>query len=84
MLQFISSYMAQYRRSPLIREIQLGCNILSYKSVVDRLNSLEHKGYIRRIPNKHRGIRVLRRPLLEPAAAAAEPSFAAASTEPLS
>lgn len=76
--------MAQHRRSPLIREIQLGCNILSYKSAVDRLNSLEHKGYIRRIPNKHRGVRLLRRPLPEAVPTAAESSFAAASTELLS
>ena len=45
----------------MIREIQLGCQIASYKSALDRLNALERKGFIKRAPNKHRGIRVLRR-----------------------
>lgn len=60
-LAFIRQYFLEHRRSPLIREIQLACQIASYKSVLDRLNALEHKGYIKRLPNKHRGIRVVRR-----------------------
>ena len=59
-LRFIERYLAEYRRSPLIREIQQGCEIVSYKSTLDRLNALEHKEYIARIPNKHRGISLLR------------------------
>jgi hypothetical protein len=39
------------------------CQINSYKSIVDRLNALERKGYIKRVANKHRGIRVLRKAL---------------------
>ena len=58
--EFIQRYFTEHRRSPLIREVQLGCNILSYKSAIDRLNALEHKGLIRRLPNKHRGIRRIR------------------------
>ena len=61
-LEFIRRHVAEHRRSPLIREIQDGCQILSYKSAVDRLNALEHKRFIRRIPNKHRGIRLVRQP----------------------
>lgn len=60
--EFIQRYLAEHRRSPLIREIQLGCQIASYKSVIDRLNALERKRFIRRLPNKHRGIRLARRP----------------------
>ena len=58
---YILRYMAEHRRAPLIREVQLGCQIVSYKSAVDRLNALEHKKFIKRTPNKHRGIRIARR-----------------------
>lgn len=56
--EYIEQYVIEYRRSPLIREVQLGCQVASYKSVIDRLNALERKGFIRRTPNKHRGIRL--------------------------
>lgn len=56
--QFIRKYMETHGQSPLIREIQLGCQISSYKSAVDRLNALERKGLIWRLANKHRGIRI--------------------------
>ena len=58
LLDFIASYMTRNSRSPLIREIQEGCQVASYKSVVDRLNSLERKGLLKRHPNKHRGIQL--------------------------
>ena len=61
-LEFIQRYLGEHRRSPLIREIQVGCQIASYKSVIDRLNALERKGFIKRAPNRHRGIRLVRRP----------------------
>lgn len=64
-LEYVQHYMAQHGRSPLIREVQAECQIASYKSTVDRLNALERKGYIRRRPNKHRGIRIVQR-LVEP------------------
>ena len=57
-LDFIQRYVAEHKKAPLIREIQEGCSITSYKSAVDRLNALERKGLIGRRPNKHRGIRV--------------------------
>ncbi len=60
MLEFIQRYVQEHRTSPLIREIQVGCQIASYKSALDRLNALQHKGLVRRIPNKHRGIRLIR------------------------
>jgi repressor LexA len=59
--EFIQRYMAEHRLSPLIREIQAGCQIVSYKSALDRLNALERRGLIKRTPNKHRGIKVVRK-----------------------
>ena len=69
-LEYIRQHIAEHRQAPLIREIQLACQIASYKSAVDRLNSLERKGYIRRKPNKHRGIRIARQPVQTPVAIA--------------
>ena len=63
LLDFLSRYFNEYGRSPLIREIQSGCQISSYKSALDRLNALERKGLIRRAPNKHRGIKLVRKAL---------------------
>ena len=59
-LEFIQRYVAEHHRAPYIREIQSGCGIASYKSTVDRVNALERKGYLKRRPNKHRGIRLSR------------------------
>ncbi len=65
-LDFIQRYVDQQQVSPLIREVQAGCQIVSYKSALDRLNALERKGLIRRTPNKHRGIKLLRRLEVQP------------------
>ena len=77
---FIQGYFDAYHRSPLIREIQLGCHITSYKSAIDRLNTLERKGYIRRLQNKHRGIKLPRRHLPE-ASVPSEPAIAPAVSQ---
>ena len=61
MFEYIQVYLAEHHKSPLIREIQSACQITSYKSAIDRLSALEHKGFIKRTPNKHRGIRLVRR-----------------------
>ena len=66
-LEFIRNYFNEHRCSPLIREIQAGCHIASYKSAIDRLNALEHKKLIRRALNKHRGIRLVRQAVVHPA-----------------
>ncbi len=60
-LDFLQGYVLEHNRAPLIREIQEACCIASYKSVVDKLVSLERKGYIRRTLNKHRSIRINKR-----------------------
>ncbi|MFH0732493.1 MAG: hypothetical protein V2A72_06190 [Candidatus Omnitrophota bacterium] len=56
---FIKRYMAQNNKAPYIREIQESCGIVSYKSAVDKLLALEKKGYIQRILNKHRSIKIV-------------------------
>jgi repressor LexA len=53
---YIKDYISKYNKSPYIREIQEACGINSYKITLDRLSSLEKKGYIRRRFNKHRSI----------------------------
>lgn len=57
-LDYLQRYLAEHRHAPLLREIQEACQITSYKTVVDRLNALERKRCIRRIPNKHRAIQL--------------------------
>ena len=69
-LEFLQRYFLEHHGSPLIREVQAGCQINSYKSTLDRLNALERKGYLKRIPNKHYGIRLLKPSLAEPASLA--------------
>lgn len=53
---YIKVYIDKNSVSPYIREIQDGCGIQCYKSAVDKLLSLEKKGYIKRTMNKHRSI----------------------------
>ena len=55
---YIKSYIEKNNIAPLIREIQAGCGIVSYKAAVDKLLVLEKKGFIKRELNKHRGIKV--------------------------
>ena len=56
---FLKDYFAKNRHAPYLKEIQSSCAINSHKSVIDKLVSLERKGYIRREINKHRSIRLL-------------------------
>ena len=84
-LEFIRAYIAEHRCGPFIREIQDACQIVSYKSVIDRLNALERQGFIKRTPNKHRAIRVMPkihelRPKAAVAQSAPEPVADEAST----
>ena len=64
--EFIKTYLIAKRYAPYIHEIQEACGIHSYKSAVDRLLALERKGFIQRMPNKHRGIVLVKpEPLIE-------------------
>ena len=56
---FLRQYIGLNKHSPYLREIQEACHIKSHKNVIDRLNSLERKGYIKRKINQHRGIRLV-------------------------
>lgn len=56
---FIATFIASQKKAPYIREIQEACQINSYKSVVDKLLSIEKKGYIKRRLNKHRSIKLV-------------------------
>ena len=60
-LDYLHHYLGEHRRAPFLREIQEACRIVSYKSVIDRLNALERKGFIKRVPNKHRAIHLHRK-----------------------
>ena len=79
LLDFIQRYFDEHRCSPFIREIQVGCQIASYKSALDRLNALERKGFIKRAANKHRGIKLLRQ-VPEPIPAAQNPVEASSAS----
>ena len=57
-LNYIKLYIEKNNISPIIREIQTGCGMVSYKSAVDKLLVLEKKGFIKRELNKHRGIKI--------------------------
>ena len=65
LLEFLHRYLSEHHHAPFIWEIQAGCQIISYKSAVDRLNALERKGFVKRIPNKHRGIKLVKPTLAE-------------------
>lgn len=81
--EFIQRYLAEHQRSPVIREIQAGCQIESYKSAIDRLTALERKGFIRRTPNKHRGIRLTKRTPEPATPEAVETNQPVGTSEPL-
>ena len=74
-LGYITHYVMEHQRAPLIREIQEGCQIRSYKSAIDRLSALERKGLIKRLSNKHRGIRLLQQPTAGSLAVEAVPAL---------
>ena len=76
-LDYLQRYIGEHRRSPFLREIQDACRITSYKSVIDRLNALERKGFIKRTPSKHRAIHIHRKAsaMLQPVMAVSGASF---------
>lgn len=57
--EFIKQHIQDKKQAPYIREIQVACGIISYKSAVDKLLALEKKGYIKRDLNKHRSIKIV-------------------------
>jgi len=61
-LRYISSYIDENRFPPTFREIAKALDISSTKGVTDHLAVLEKKGFINRITNHSRAIRILRSP----------------------
>ena len=66
--EFIQRYVAENHQSPLIREIQAGCQIASYKSALDRLNAVGLVTYWTQKPGDRltRGFITIRKPTRRP------------------
>ncbi len=58
-LDFINDFEGKAGQPPTIKEMREGLKLLSLRSVTQRLEALERKGFIKRDPFKHRGITVL-------------------------
>lgn len=58
-LALIKRYIATYAKSPTITEIQKELSLRSIRSVTQRLESLEKKGFIQRDRFQHRSIKVV-------------------------
>jgi len=58
-LSFIKGYVAKHLQAPTISELREGLNLRSLRSVTQRLESLERKGFTSRDRNQHRSITIL-------------------------
>lgn len=58
-LSLIKNYITTHGKSPTITELQKSLKLASIRSVTQRLESLEKKGFIRRDRFQHRSIQVL-------------------------
>jgi repressor LexA len=58
-LSLIKSYIVKHGQSPTITELQKSLKLSSIRSVTQRIESLEKKGFIRRDRFQHRSIKVL-------------------------
>jgi repressor LexA len=58
-LSFIKSYLSSYNKAPTISELRDGLNLRSLRSVTQRLEALERKGFTKRDPHQHRSITIL-------------------------
>jgi repressor LexA len=62
-LEFVTSFMAQHRFSPTVREIVGGTSITSTSVAAYHLDILRGEGYVWYERNKARTLRVLRQPV---------------------
>lgn len=60
-MAFIEGFVDQYGVAPSFSEIQTGMGLQSRSGVHKRLTLLEERGFIRRVPNRARGIEIVRR-----------------------
>lgn len=65
-LQFLMRYQAQHHCAPTLVEIQQYCQMNARSSVQKQLTALEQAGYIQRIPNATRAIKLLKQPETDP------------------
>jgi len=59
MHEFIKRYIASNGEAPTLRELGIQFNMTSSQSVFSHLKKMEGMGWIRRIPNISRGIRLV-------------------------
>jgi SOS-response transcriptional repressor LexA len=57
-LDFITAYLQREGRSPSVREIGRALGIRSTNGVIDHLVTLERKGYLERLPNCARSLKL--------------------------
>lgn len=70
LLVFIDRYIRERGHSPSFQEMSQGVGIKSKSGVARMVAGLIERGYLRQIPNRHRGIEVVRMPPSHPAASA--------------
>jgi repressor LexA len=58
-LSFIKEYFMKHKQAPTISEISAGLKLSSLRSVTQRLEALERKGFTKRDRNQHRSITIL-------------------------
>lgn len=58
-LSFIKQYVAKHQQAPTITELRDGLKLRSLRSVTQRLESLERKGFTKRDRHQHRSITIL-------------------------
>ncbi len=58
-LEFLRDYERRTGQAPTIKELREGLGLSSLRSVTQRLEALERKGFIKRDPFRHRSITVL-------------------------
>lgn len=58
-LEFLRDFERKTGQAPTIKEMQKGLGLRSLRSVTQRLEALEKKGFIKREPFKHRSITIL-------------------------
>lgn len=58
-LSFIRQYVTKHKQAPTITELRDGLNLRSLRSVTQRLESLERKGFTKRDRHQHRSITIL-------------------------
>lgn len=59
LLYYIEGYMGEHGFAPRFTEMRDGIGVASSSAIFRRLNALEERGHIRRLPNRARAIELL-------------------------